>query len=141
MYRPAGRDYISQIHRYTSQVVQQADVGTPKLSVEAKTGTRGELSVASDHKVQFDGVVQTSEDSPHQILHHGVVLILATAIVSMQTGGGFAEAVMTDEAVQHADNCVHPLVCVAGLISNRVHLSGGGFTAHPKDGAQRWRPS
>ena len=90
--------------------------------------------MASNHKVQPDGVVQTSEDSPHQVLHHGVVLILATTVVSMQTDGGFAEAVMAKEIVQHADNCVRPLACVACLINNKVHLLWDGFAAHPKDG-------
>ena len=121
---------------YTSQIIQRADVGTAKLPLdEAKTGIRRELGVASNQKVKPDGVVKTSEDSPHQVLHHGVVLVLATAVVSMQTGGGFAEAVMAEKIVQHTDNCVRPLACVAGLINNEVHLSGDGFAAHPKDGS------
>ena len=56
----------------------------------------GELSVASNHEVQMDGLVQTCEHSPHEVLHHGVILILATAVVSMQTGSGFAEAMMAE---------------------------------------------
>ena len=49
--------------------------------------------MASNHKEQVDGVVQTCEHSPHEVLHHGVILILATAVVSMQTGGGFTAVV------------------------------------------------
>ena len=76
---------------YMSQIIQQTDIGTAKLPLdEAKTGIRRELGVASNQKVKPDGVVKTSEDSPHQVLHHGGVLVLATAVVSMQTGGGFA---------------------------------------------------
>ena len=72
---------------YTSQVVQRADVGSAKLPLdETETGVRGELCVASDHKVQMDGLVQTCEHSPHEVLHHGVIFVLATAVVSMQTG-------------------------------------------------------
>ena len=72
---------------YTSQVVQGADVGSAKLPLdEAETSVRGELCVASDHEVQMDGLVQTCEHSPHEILHRGVIFILATAVVSMQTG-------------------------------------------------------
>ena len=93
--------------------------------------------MASDHKVQPDGVVQTSEDLPHQILHHGGVLILATAVVSMQTGGGFAKAIMAEEIVQHADNCVRPLACVADLINNKVHLSGDGFVRYKRKYTRR----
>ena len=72
---------------YMSQVVQRADIGSVKLSLnETKTGVRGELCVASNHEVQMDGLVQTCEHSPHEVLHHGVILVLATAVVSMQTG-------------------------------------------------------
>ena len=120
---------------YTSQVIQRADIGTAKLPLdEAKTRIAGKLSVASDHEMQPNGVVQTCEDSPHQVLHHGVVLILATAVVSMQTGGGFAEAVMAEKVVQHANNRVCPLSCVTGFINNEVHLPWDGFAAHPEDG-------
>ena len=83
---------------HTGQVVQGADVGSAKLPLdEAETGIRGELSVASNHEVQMDGLVQTSEHSPHEVLHHGVILVLATAVVSMQTGGGFAETMMAEK--------------------------------------------
>ena len=72
---------------YTSQVVQRGDIGLAKLPLDkAETGIRGELGVASDHEVQMDGLVQTCEHSPHEVLHHGVIFILATAVVSMQTG-------------------------------------------------------
>ena len=87
--------------------------------------------MASDHKVQPDGVVQTSEDSPHQVLHHGV-LILATAVVSMQTGGGFAKTIMAEEIVRHADNCVRPLACVADLINNKSTCLGMASQHTPK---------
>ena len=72
---------------YISQVVQVADVGSLKLPLDkAETGVRRELCVASDHKVQMDGLVQTCEHSPHEVLHHGVIFVLATAVVSIQTG-------------------------------------------------------
>ena len=86
--------YICMMHRCSSQsLVYKSNLD------EAKTGIRGELGVASNHKMQPDGMVQTSKDSLHQVLHHGAVFILATAIVSMQTGGGFVEAVMAEEVV------------------------------------------
>ena len=90
--------------------------------------------MASNNKVQMDGVVHTCEHSPHEVLHHGVIFILATAVVSMQTGGGFAEAIMAEIKVQQADNCVRTLACITGLVNNKVHLPWDGFTAHPKDG-------
>ena len=78
------------------------------------------------------------EHSPHQLLHHGVILILATAVISVQTGGGLAEAIIAEEKVQPTDNCVCPLACLTGLINNKVHLPCAGFTAHPKDGGFPW---
>ena len=53
--------------------------------------------MVSNQKVQCHRVVQTCEDSSHQVLHHGIVLILATAVVSMQTGSGFTKAIMAEK--------------------------------------------
>ena len=72
---------------YTSQVIQRADVGSAKLPLDlAETGVRGEYCMASNHEMQMDRFVQTCEHSPLEVLHHGVVHVLATAVVSMQTG-------------------------------------------------------
>ena len=68
-----------------------------------------------------------------QGLHHGVIFVLTTTVVSMQTGGGCTEAIMAKKEVQHTDNCIRPLPCITGLINNEVHLSGDGFAADPKD--------
>ena len=69
---------------YVSQVVQRADVGFAKLPLdETEPSVGGELRVASNHEVQFDGLMQTCEHSAHKVLHHGVVFVLATAVVSM----------------------------------------------------------
>ena len=87
--------------------------------------------MASNHEVQLDGVVQTCEHSPHEVLHHGVLLVLATAVVSMQTGGGFAEAMMAEVIVQQTDNCVRSFT---GLINNEVHLARNSLAADSKDG-------
>ena len=98
---------------------------------EAKTGIRGKLCVASNHEMQM---VQTCEHSPHEVLHHGVILVLTTAVVSMQTGDSFTKTMVAENKVQQADNCVRPLACITGFINNEVYLPRDGFTAHPKDG-------
>ncbi len=59
-----------------------------------------------------------------------MVLFLFTAVVSMQTGVGFAEAMI----VQQTDNCVRSLARITGLISNEVHLARNSLAADPKDG-------
>ena len=51
-----------------------------------------------NHEVQVDGLVQTCEHSQHEVPHHGVIFVLATAVVSVQTGGGFAEAIMAEKS-------------------------------------------
>ena len=87
--------------------------------------------MASNHEVQIDGLVHTCEHSPHEVLHYGVIFVLTTTVVSMQTDGGFVEAIMPKKEVQHTGNCVRPLPCITGLINNEVHLSGNGFAADP----------
>ena len=94
--------------------------------------------MASNHEVQVDGLVQTCEHSPHEVLHHGVVLVLATAVVSVQTSDGLTEAIMAEKEVQQTDNCVRPLACITGFIDEKVHLPWDGFAAHPKDGDLPW---
>ena len=78
--------------------------------------------------------MQTCEHSPHEVLHHGVILVLANTVVSMQTGGGFAEAMMAEVIVQQTDNCVRSLARITGLINNEVHLARNSLAADPKDG-------
>ena len=109
-----GTDQLADVTRrglldYTSQVVQRADVGFSELPLnETETGVGGELGVASNHEVQVDGLVQTCEHSPHEVLHHGVVLVLVTAVVSVQTSGGLTEAIMAEKEVQQTDKLCSP---------------------------------
>ena len=104
-----------RLHAADSSTTQAKS--SSELTSVPKTGVRGELCVASNHEVQIDGLVHTCEHSPHEVLHHGVIFVLTTTVVSMQTGGGFAEAIMHKKDVQHTDNCVRPLPCITGLIN------------------------
>ena len=38
-----------------------------------------------NHKVEVDGVVEASHDTPEETLNHSVVLILSTAVVGGET--------------------------------------------------------
>ena len=81
--------------------------------------------------------MQTCEHSPHKVLHHGVlhhgvILILTTAVVSMQTGGGFAEAMVAEKKSSKLTTVFAPLP--VSLASSITNLPWDGFTAHPKDG-------
>ena len=84
--------------------------------------------MASNHEVQRDGLVP-----PHEVLHHGVILVLATTVVSMQTGDGFTETTMAEVIAEQTDNCVRSLACITGLINNEVHLGRNSLAADPKD--------
>ena len=48
---------------------------------QAEVPVRGELGVAGHHEADADRHVQTSQDTPHQVAHHDVVLILACTVV------------------------------------------------------------
>ena len=76
------------------------------------------------HQVQLDGGISPCHDSPEQVLHHRVVLVLPTTLVSMQASTGLAQTVVAEE-VQHADNCVCTLACIACLVDNKVPLVVG----------------
>ena len=69
---------------------------------------------------------------PDQVLHHGVILILPCAVISMQHDSGLSQTMMVKKVGKHADNCIGPLPNIRSLINDEVHLSGNGFIADPK---------
>ena len=75
------------------------------------------------------------QHSPHKVLHHGVILILTSAVVSMQGDRGLSQSMVVKEVVEHADNCIGTLPYVRSLIDDEVHLSGDCLTADPKQGS------
>ena len=80
-----------QVVNDVGEVVQRTHCCPAKLALhETKAGVRGELGVACDHEVQVDGGMSPCHDPPEQILHHRVVLVLPTAVVSMQASTGLA---------------------------------------------------
>ena len=77
--------------------------------MKPKQASGGELGVTRNHEVQVDGLVQTCEHSPNEVLHHGVVLVRATAVVSVQTGGGLAEAIIAGKKSSKLTTVFAPL--------------------------------
>ena len=51
-----------------------------------------------------------------------VILVLATAVFSVQTGGGFAEDVMPKKKSSILATVFAPLACVTSLINVEIHL-------------------
>ena len=72
-----------------------------------------------------DGMVQSGHHSPHQVLHHCVVFVLASTVVSMQGDCSLTQS-MTVEVVKHADNCICPL---ADIINDEVYLMRDSLAA------------
>ena len=75
------------------------------------------------------------QHSPHKVLHHGVILILTSAVVSMQGDRGLSQSMVVKEVIEHADNCIGTLPYVRSLVDDEVHLSGDCLTADPKQGS------
>ena len=67
------------------------------------------------HKTDFDSVVETSHDTPCQILQCSLnlpVFILSAAIICMQVEVCLAKAMRLKEVVEQADNTVASLTNV-----------------------------
>ena len=77
-------------------------------------------------------MVQTYHHSPHEVVEHGIVLVLPHTVVRMQVNMCFSQAMLLKKVVEQRDDGVGPLPCVAGFI-NEVDLPGDGFTTYPKD--------
>ena len=101
----------------------------------AKQASGENLVLTSNHEVQVDGGVSASHDSPEQVLQHGIVLVLTTAIVGVQADTGLTQTVVAEKVIQQADNCVCTLACVTCLINDKVHLSWYSLTANSKNGS------
>ena len=65
--------------------------------------------MVDDHEGDGDGMVQSGHHSQHQVLHHCVVSVLASAVVSMQGDCDLTQSMTVEEVVKHADNCICPL--------------------------------
>ena len=72
-------------------VSETADLSLAEGPLEhAKAAVGGELSMTNDHEGDGDLIMESSQHSPHQVLHHCVVLVLSRAVVSMQRDSGLS---------------------------------------------------
>ena len=90
--------------------------------------------MASYHEVEVDCVVQTCQDPPHQILHHGVIFVLPRAIVCVQAHGRLPKVIMLKEVVKKINYSVGSFSCVTSFINDEVYLAWDSFTANAEDG-------
>ena len=89
--------------------------------------------MANNEKGEVDMAVQSSHHSPDEVMEHRVVLILPHTIVRMQVHIHLSQTVLVEEMMEHANNCVSSLPCIAGFINEVVDLPRDGFTTYPKD--------
>ena len=54
------------------------------LLQEPEAPVRGELGMACDHEEESDRLVQPGQDTPQQVSHHDVVLILTPTVVRVE---------------------------------------------------------
>ena len=88
--------------------------------------------MANYEKRQCDGGVFVGHRSPHKVLDHAVVLILASTVVSMEVCNLLSQSMVLQEVVNSADNGIGSLTTVSSLISQEVDLPRNGFTVHSK---------
>ena len=83
--------------------------------------------MASEQERQGNVLVTSCQHSPHQVLHHAGVLVLAAAVIRVQVDTTLANTVVIEEVVQHRHNGVGPF---PGLIQQEVNLLRKRFTCN-----------
>ena len=78
----------------------------------------------------MDCTVPTSKSPPHQVLHHQVVLVLASTVVSMQIKKNFTQTVVFEEEVKPTYHSIGSFASFSTLICDKVDLPGNSFTTH-----------
>ena len=83
--------------------------GSPGASAVQSTN-RGQTScVSGDHEADACGLGQARRDTPHQIVHHVIVLVLARTVIRMRLQMSFACPIRCEEVVKQRDHKVRRL--------------------------------
>ena len=94
--------------------------------------------MANHKKGQTYGGVPIGECSPYQILHHAIVLILPSAVISMKKHYLLTKPMCFVEEVQTANHIVGTFATLSSLVSKEIDLTWQGFTVHSEHGALSW---
>ena len=89
--------------------------------------------MADNEEGECDVVVQSGHHPPDEVMEHRIVLILPHAVVGMKVDIHLSQTMLLEEVMEHADDRVGPLPCVAGFIYEVVYLPWKGFATYPKD--------
>ena len=89
--------------------------------------------MASYEKVQGDGLVTSCDNSPHEVGQDIPVLVLATAVITVQVDLLLPQPIVLKVVVEIGNDGIGPLAATVALINEVVNLPGDALHAHSKD--------
>ena len=89
--------------------------------------------MASDEKVQRDGLVTSCENSPHEVGQDIPVLVLATAVITVQVDLLLPQPIVLKVVVEIGNDDIGTLAATVALINEVVDLAGDALHTNAKD--------
>ena len=89
--------------------------------------------MASYEKVQGDGLVTSCDNSPHEVGQDIPVLVLATAVITVQVDLLLPQPIVLKVVVEIGYDGIGPLAATVALINEVVDLPGNALHAHSED--------
>ena len=86
--------------------------------------------MASYEKVQGDGLVTSCDNSPHEVGQDIPVLVLPTAIITVQVDLLLPQPIVLKVVVEIGNDGIGPLAATVALINEVVDLPGDALHAH-----------
>ena len=90
--------------------------------------------MASDEKVERDGLVTSCENSPHEVGQDIRVLVLATAVITVQVDLLLPKPIVLKVVVEIGNDSIGTLAATVALINEVVDLPGHALHTNAKDG-------
>ena len=90
------------------------------LLQEPEAPVRGELGMACDHEGESDHLVQPGQDTPQQVSHHDVVLILTPTVVRVEVDITLTKPMYSKEMVQHTNDSIRLLSHIYSFVDEVV---------------------
>ena len=96
----------------------------------AKAPIRCKLHMAHQHERQGHFLVAPRYHMPHKVLQHGIILVLAAAVICMQMSSSLPKAVLLK--VKQAGDCVGSFSSLDSFNEKKHHLLWQCFCHHTK---------
>ena len=114
-------------------VTQAVYFGMLKFPFErAKAPIRCKLHMAHQHEWQGHFLMAPRYHMPQKVLQYGIILVLAAAVICMQMSSSLPEAVLLEEKVKQADDCVGSFSSLDSFMEKKHHLLWQRFCHHTK---------